>query len=317
MKYQILLYYKYVAVSDAEAVRKEQRELCERLNLKGRIIVATEGINGTLEGLVSDTEAYIHAMEESGYFKGINYKKSQGTGQAFPKLSVKIRPEVVTTGVSGLDPTQTTGKYLSADELHVWYEEGKEFYVVDMRNDYEYASGHFEGFVPSGLANFHDLKQVLPKIQHLKSKTIVTVCTGGIRCEKASGFLLQNGFSDVYQLKDGIQTYMEAYPNEHFKGKLYVFDNRLTLGFNVNDSKHEIVGKCDHCSKSCDSYVNCAYNECHRHYISCSECLDKETGYAFCNQECKENYFKITIHHRAQRGLHPAELGHKRVIPAL
>ena len=88
------------------------------------------------------------------------------------------------------------------------------------------------------------------------------------------------------------------------KASYMFFDNRLTLGFNVNDSKHEIVGKCDHCSKSCDSYVNCAYNECHRHYISCSECLDKETGYAFCNQECKENYFKITIHHRAQRGLH-------------
>lgn len=303
-RYKILLYYKYVTISDPEEVRKEQRELCESLGLKGRIIIATEGINGTVEGSVSNTEKYIEAMEASAYFKGISFKKSQGTGQAFPKLSVKVRPEIVTTGVEGLNPNQTTGKYLSADQLHTWYEEGREFYIVDMRNDYEYASGYFEGFVPSGLANFHDLKQVLPKIQHLKSKTIVTVCTGGIRCEKASGFLVQNGFNDVYQLKDGIHTYMEAYPNEHFKGKLYVFDNRLTLGFNTSDPKHEVVGKCDHCGIASDSYVNCAYNECHRHYIACSDCLDRETGYAFCDKECKDNFFKITVHH-------------KRVTPAL
>lgn len=296
--YQILLYYKYIEIKDPEKVRDEQRALCLSLNLKGRIIVGHEGINGTVEGLLADTEKYIEAMEKSEYFKGISYKKSEGNGQAFPKLSVKFRPEIVTTGVEGLNPTQTTGKYLSADQLHEWYESGKEFYVVDMRNDYEYASGYFEGFIPSGMNNFHDLKEVLPKLKHLRDKTVVTVCTGGIRCEKASGFLVLNGFKDVYQLKDGIQTYMEKYPNEHFKGKLYVFDGRITWGVNTNDSKHEIVGKCDNCKKSCDSYVNCAYNECHRHYICCSNCLDKETGLAFCNSSCKDNYFKITIHHK-------------------
>ncbi len=296
--YQILLYYKYIEIADPEKVREIQRELCQRLNLKGRIIIAHEGINGTVEGSKEDTKKYIEAMETSEYFKGIHYKKSEGTGQAFPKLSVKVRPEIVTTGVEGLNPNKITGKYLSADELHQWYEEGREFYVVDMRNDYEYASGYFEGFIPSGLANFHDLKEVLPKLEHLRDKTVVTVCTGGIRCEKASGFLVENGFGDVYQLKDGIQTYMEKYPNEHFKGKLYVFDGRITWGVNTEDPKHEIVGKCDSCGKSCDSYVNCAYNECHRHYICCSECLDQETNLAFCNQACKENYFKITIHHK-------------------
>jgi len=237
-------------------------------------------------------------MEKSKYFKGISFKKSEGTGNAFPRLSVRFRPEIVTTDIEGLDPTQVTGKYLSAYELHTWYEEGREFYVVDMRNDYEYASGHFEGFIPSGLNNFHNLREVLPILSHLKDKILVTVCTGGIRCEKASGFLVSNGFKDVYQLKDGIQTYMEQYPNEHFKGKLYVFDGRITWGVNIDDSKHEVVGKCDHCSKTCDSYVNCAYNECHRHYISCSDCRDKETGLAFCNVSCKDNYYKITIHHK-------------------
>lgn len=296
--FQILLYYKYVTIADAKAVREEQRALCVKLCLTGRIIVADEGINGTVEGTVENTQNYIQAMEKSLYFKGISYKKSRGIGQAFPKLSVKYRKEVVTTDIEGLNPQKITGKYLSAGQMHAWYEKGREFYVVDMRNDYEYASGYFENFIPSGLSNFHNLKEVLPKLEHLKNKTIVTVCTGGIRCEKASGYLVSNGFNDVYQLKDGIQTYMEQYPNEHFKGKLYVFDKRITLGFNVDDPSHEVVGKCDHCAKSCDSYVNCAYNECHRHYISCKDCLDKDTGLAFCNRECKENYFKITINHR-------------------
>lgn len=294
-KYQVLLYYKYVQIEDPWATRREQIALCEKLNLKGRIIVAKEGINGTVEGLTEDTEKYVKAMQKSKYFKGIAFKRSEGTGNAFPKLSVKARNEVVTARMVDLNPNQTTGKYLSADELHKWYESGKEFYVVDMRNDYEYSSGYFENFIPSGIHNFYDLPDVLPRLAHLKNKTVVTVCTGGIRCEKASGFLVTNGFKDVYQLKDGIHTYMEKYPNKHFKGKLYVFDNRLTVGFNVDSLEHEVVGKCEHCGKACDSYANCQYDMCHYHYISCEDCRDAETGFAFDTPECKENYLKIQV----------------------
>jgi UPF0176 protein len=291
-QYQVLLYYKYVDVPNPEKVRDEQRELCLQLNLKGRIIIAAEGINGTVEGPVEDTKKYIKAMEKTPYFKGISYKKSVGTGNAFPKLSVKYRLEVVTTKIKGLNPRQATGKYLSAEELHFWFENNKEFYIVDMRNDYEYSSGYFENFIPSGIHNFYDLPDVLPRLKHLKNKTVVTVCTGGIRCEKASGFLVSNGFHDVYQLKDGIQTYMEKYPNKHFKGKLYVFDGRMTVGFNTDSSEHEIVGRCMHCGIACDSYVNCEYDMCHYHYICCSNCRDKETSFAFCKSSCKQIYLQ-------------------------
>ncbi len=290
--YQILLFYKYIALIDPENVRDEQKKLCEKLGITGRIIVAKEGINGTLEGTVSATEKYIKAMEKTAYFKGIVYKKSQGTGDAFPKLSVKYRPELVTAHLADLDPNKVTGKYLSADELYSWYEQKKEFYLVDMRNDYEYICGYFENFIPSDIHNFYDLPKVLPKIAHLKNKTIVTVCTGGIRCEKASGFLVTNGFSDVYQLKDGIQTFMQKYPNTYFKGKLYVFDKRITLGFNTDSPNHEIVGTCFHCKQPCDSYVNCEYNICHYHYICCSDCRDIETGFAFCKPACKKAWQK-------------------------
>ncbi len=291
-KFQVLLYYKYISISNPEKVRDQQRLLCESLNLKGRIIVAKEGINGTVEGLIEDTEKYIQTMGKSRYFKDISYKSSPGNGYAFPKLSVKARDEIVAARLPDINPNQISGKYLAAEDLHQWFEEGREFFVVDMRNDYEQESGYFANSILSGIHNFFDLPHVLPKLNHLKGKTIVTVCTGGVRCEKASGFLIENGFEKVYQLKDGIQSYLEKYPNQHFKGALYVFDNRLTIRFGATDSDQEIVGRCMHCKKSCESYTNCAYDFCHLHYICCQNCKDQELNLAFCKAECKDEFLQ-------------------------
>jgi len=266
---------------------KAQRKICEELGLTGRIIVSPEGINGTVEGLTENTEKYIEYISKDKRFADINWKKSKGTGNAFPKLSVKVRPEIVSLHLGDLDfdPNKTTGKYLTAEELHNWFETNKEFYIVDMRNDYEYLSGRFENSVLPGLENFRDLKKELPKLEHLKEKTVLTVCTGGVRCEKASGFLMLSGFKDVYQLQNGIVTYMEKYPNEHFKGKLYVFDGRVTMGFGLSDSKHEIVGQCEKCLKPSENYINCATVGCHRHFIMCPECLSLE-GKGVCPKGC-------------------------------
>jgi len=283
----ILLYYKYVKIQYPKREMKRQRKICEELGLVGRIIVSREGINGTVEGLTENTEKYIEYISKDKRFADINWKKSKGTGNAFPKLSVKVRPEIVSLRLGDLDfdPNKTTGKYLTAEELHNWFETGKEFYIVDMRNDYEYLSGRFEGSVLPGLENFRDLKKELPRLEHLKDKTVLTVCTGGVRCEKASGFLLMSGFKDVYQLKNGIVTYMEKYPNEHFKGKLYVFDGRVTMGFGLSDSKHEIVGRCKKCLKPSENYINCATVGCHRHFIMCEFCLSPE-GKGVCLKGC-------------------------------
>ena len=301
-QFEVLLYYKYVHLEIPEKVRAEQMRLCKKLELKGRIIVAREGINGTVEGTQKNTEKYIQEMEKIPEFQDINFKRSIGTGDAFPRLSVKVRSEIVTAGMPNLNPNNVTGKYITADELHAWYLSGKEFYVVDMRNDYEQRSGYFQDSILSDISNFRYLPDFLPKIKHLKDKTVVTVCTGGVRCEKASGYLVENNFSDVYQLKDGIATYMEKYPNEHFLGKLYVFDKRLTIAFNAEDSKHIVVGVCDKCGVSGDSYVNCELDTCHRHYICCMECVSKTGGIPYCNQKCwevdlkkKENVGNISL----------------------
>jgi UPF0176 protein len=270
---------------------EQQRALSQKLHLKGRIIIAPEGINGTVEGLTEDTEKYILETLKIPEFKDMNFKKSDGTGDAFPKLSVKVRKEIVAAdlGKDDVDPTQVTGKYLSPDELHQWLENQKDFVIVDMRNDYEYKSGHFEGSINPGLTQFRDLPNVLPKLQNLKGKTVVTVCTGGVRCEKASGYLVSQGFKDVYQLHNGIVSYMEKYPNKHYKGKLYVFDNRLVMGFETDTPAHEILGSCDLCGTSSDNYVNCAWDPCHKHYISCDDCYH-DSGLPFCSLECVEKY---------------------------
>lgn len=288
INYQVLLYYKYVHIDDPVKLMQEQRLLCQKLGLKGRILIAKEGLNGTVEGLQEKTEEYCKKLLENPQFSDIHFKKSIGDGNAFPKLKVKVRSEIVAThlGKDDLDPTQITGKYLQAEELHEWIKSQKEFYIVDMRNDFEQKSGYFEGSLLSEFNEFRDLPQILPKLKHLKGKTIVTVCTGGVRCEKASGFLIKNGFLDIYQLYGGIVTYMEKYPNEDFKGKLYVFDNRLVMGFNTDTPEHEIIGRCMQCNAPSDNYVNCANNLCHLHYICCKDCLD-EKGNAYCKRTCK------------------------------
>lgn len=272
--FKILLFYKYIQIDDPSALRDAQRALCERLFLKGRITVATEGINGTIEGTDSAVKKYQRFMIQDSRFKDVHFKISDSPGQAFPKLSVKVRSEIVAgrLGDQDINPNLISGQYIKAEKLHEWFKQQKEFYVVDMRNDFEYEVGHFTNSIFSGMTNFADLPAVLPKIEHLKDKIIVTVCTGGVRCEKASGFLVKHGFKKVYQLYGGIVSYIEKYPNQDFAGALYVFDGRLVMGFNMEDPKRQIVGRCKKCGKSSEHFINCADPFCHRHFILCEDC---------------------------------------------
>lgn len=299
---EILLFYKYVDIKDPIELKRKQVELCQDLGLKGRIIVAKEGINGTLEGDADKTIAYRQHMLKDKRFKDIHWKTSPGDGSSFPKLSVKVRDEIVSGhfGDEDVNPNKTTGKYITAEELHEWIHDGeKEFYIIDMRNDYEHKVGYFEGSILAPLKNFRDLPEKLEELAHLKDKTVVTVCTGGIRCEKASGFLVTHGFKDVYQLFGGIHTYMEKYPNQDFKGKLYVFDGRVTMGFNTDSLEHEVIGTCDKCGEKADMYVDCAYLHCNkkRHFICCENCRD-DKGKAFCSDECHDNAYKENAFHK-------------------
>lgn len=292
-EYQILLFYKYVHITDPEQVKRWLFDMCTKLGLKGRLIVAKEGLNITCEGTVESTEAFIRELETDPRFLHIHYKRSAGTGDAFPRLSVKVRPEIVTLGlgVCDVDPTVTTGIHLKPEALHQWIADKKEFYIVDMRNAYEHMVGKFAGSICPPLENFRDLPKLLKTIEHLKDKTVLTVCTGGVRCEKASGYLITQGFKDVYQLDGGIVSYMEKYPNEDFEGKLYVFDGRVAMGFYTDDPKHKIIGACDICAAPSENIVDCREFGCKGQFILCETCEKKQIekkGYTYCVKNCKK-----------------------------
>jgi UPF0176 protein len=278
--YTILLYYKYINIDNPAGLADSQRILCEKLGLKGRIIIAKEGINGTIEGTNDSTEKYINEMCKDERFSDIHFKKSIGTaeGKAFPKLSIKVRSEIVS---SHIDHTiDTRGKYLSPQELNSWFNEGRDFVIVDMRNSYEHAVGHFRESILPKLNNFRDLKKVVSELDSYKDKTVLSVCTGGVRCEKASGYLIKAGFKDVYQLEGGIVSYMEKYPGQDFLGSLYVFDGRIVIRTDDIGKKteHTVVGKCNHCIGPCESYINCIDDTCHKHFICCEKCKVDHRG---------------------------------------
>ena len=291
MKYSVLLFYKYIKLNDLQGLMKSQREVCEKLNLKGRTIIAEEGINSTLGGLETDINKYIEYIKIDERVKDIDFKLSNGNGpDDFPKLSVKIRPEIVSThlGDDDIDPIKVTGEYITVDELNNWFKTNKEFYLVDMRNTFEFKVGHFANSIDSTFDRFRDLPEILKKIEHLKDKVIVTACTGGVRCEKASGVLVRAGFKHVYQLYGGMHTYMAKFPGDDFLGKLYVFDGRVTIDFLEDESKRVVVGKCDVCASPSENYVNCANLACHKHFICCKECIEKTGGQPFCSGECNK-----------------------------
>lgn len=275
--YEILLYYIYTYIADPEVVRVSQKALCEKLNLTGRIIIGTEGLNGTVGGLKDDTQKYVEACAQDELLKDMLFKRSEGVEDAFPKLSIKVRNEIVGAKLheEDVNPTEITGKRLTPDELHTWFEQEKDFVIVDMRNSYEYRFGHFADSIDPGMRRFEDLPAKISDLEPLKNKTVLTVCTGGVRCEKASGYLVTKGFEDVYQLDGGMVSYMEKYPGQNYDGSLFVFDRRNTMHF--NGEEHKPISTCDYCQATTERFKNCADSSCNKKCVACEVCVTKGT----------------------------------------
>jgi UPF0176 protein len=272
MQPKVILFYTFVDVAAPEALRDEQRALCEQLGLLGRILIAAEGINGTLEGTAAAIESYKAAMHAHSLFADMPFKESAGTGDAFRRLEVKVRDEVVTLGAGRFDVQNETAAEITADELHSMYENAEDFVILDLRNDYEIESGRFEKTEHPNLRNFRELPQRMESIKHLKKKKVVAVCTGGIRCEKATCLLKKEGFEDIYQLKDGIHTYMQKYPGQRFKGTLFVFDNRMTTDV-VSVADRAVVGKCAYCGTPSEEYYSDDSQKPSLKVICCKDCI--------------------------------------------
>jgi len=275
------LYYKFVPVTDPDMTRLWQRELCVRLGLKGRIIISTHGINGTLGGPLESLRAYKREMNKSVVFKGITYKWSLGSASLFPKLSVKVRDELVTfQAADELVVTergiQNGGKHLKPEQVHkLLAERGDEVVFFDGRNKYEAKIGKFKNAVIPEVENSRDFVAEIekPQYEELKNRPVVTYCTGGIRCEVLSTLMKNRGFKEVYQLDGGIVKYGEKYGDQgEWEGKLHVFDGRMLTQFS---GQAKDIGECEHCQAATSSYLNCSNKTCNKLILLCEPCASE------------------------------------------
>lgn len=287
--YQVLLYYRYVAIPDAADYVERHRGLCEGLGLRGRILIGHEGINGTVSGETGATERYVEALRGDPITADIVFKIDPAEGHVFPKLSVKLRPEIVSLGLSGesdIDPTRETGVRLSPKAFHEAMSEPG-VVVLDGRNRYESDLGHFKGAVCPPLGNFRDFPDWIDQhADELRGRKILTYCTGGIRCEKLSGYLRRAGFEQVYQLEGGIVSYGKdpEVRGRDFDGLCYVFDERV--GVEVNrTSTRRVVSSCRRCGAEEFHYGNCGLPSCNAQIFVCPTC--RENFGLFCDDRCR------------------------------
>ena len=276
---KIILYYGFAPVADPEALRLWQKTLAHSLNLKGRIIISHHGINGTLGGDMSDLKKYVRATKEYPGFKKIDFKWSEGAGDDFPKLSVKVRDELVTFGIpDNLEVNEKGilggGEHLSPEKVNELAKQlGDDLVFFDGRNAYEAKVGRFKDAVIPDIKTTKDFVAELDsgKYDHLKEKTVVTYCTGGIRCEILSAVMLNRGFKEVYQIQGGIVRYGEKYRDKGlWEGSLYVFDKRMTHNFS---DEALTIGECESCSGPTSSFRNCQGAGCKDLVLLCDSCF--------------------------------------------
>ena len=272
---KILLYYKFAPLSDPEAVRLWQKTLCEKLNLRGRIIISKHGLNGTVGGDLDDLKAYVKETKSFTPFKGIQFKWSDGAREDFPRLSVKVRDEIVTFGAPDelkVDEKGVVGggTHLKPEEVHKLVEErGEDVVFFDGRNAYEARIGKFKDAVVPDTRTTRDFLDDLAgdKYNDIKDKPVVTYCTGGIRCEVLSSLMKNRGFKEVYQLDGGIVKYGEKYGDEGlWEGSLYVFDKRMNVRFS---DRSKDIGDCVHCGEKTSNFENCALKSCNNLVLIC------------------------------------------------
>lgn len=284
--YRVLLYYQYVPIEDGETFAQKHLADCKELGLKGRILVADEGINGTVSGTIEQTNAYMELMKNDPRFSSTIFKNDEAEQNAFKKMHVRYRPELVNLSLEDdVNPLELTGAYLDPKEFReAMLDENT--VVIDARNDYEFDLGHFRGAIRPEIRSFRELPQwIRDNKEQFMEKRVLTYCTGGIRCEKFSGWLVREGFKDVGQLHGGIATYGKdpEVQGDLWDGQMYVFDSRIAVP--INQKEHVIVGRDWFDGSPCERYINCGNPECNRQMLASEENEAKYLG--ACSHECR------------------------------
>jgi UPF0176 protein len=285
MNYWVILYYKYIEIKNTNEICQNQKKLCEELRLKGRVLIASEGINGTLCGTIENCQKYISYMNLHELFCEIDFKINEIDFCCFEKLQIKEKHEIVNFGFNKpINPSyKDSAPYITPDELHKMFE-SKNFnntVIIDIRNNYESRIGKFDAAITPDIKTSREFYDYFINNKDIfKNKDVVMYCTGGVRCEKTSAALaFVSEAKSIRHLKGGICRYVEKYPNGYFRGRNYVFDDRISVKVN-----NDILTHCDICNISCDLYNNCLNALCNKHYISCDECIKKTNG--CCSNQC-------------------------------
>ena len=290
---KVILYYGFTPISDPDAMLLWQKEICQSLGLTGRILISTHGINGTLGGDMAALKKYVSKTRKYPGFKKIAFKWSEGTGNDFPRLSVKVKSELVAFG----DPEAIEvdengvvggGTHIRPDQLEELVKErGDDVVFFDGRNAFEAEIGKFKGAIVPDVTTSRDFIEEIEsgKYDHIKDKPVVTYCTGGIRCEILSSVMTKHGFNEVYQLEGGIARYGNKYGDDGlWQGSLYIFDARMAINFS---DKSVVFSRCETCESPTNKFHSCSEVSCYELILLCESCALIPTNLA-CFHDVKK-----------------------------
>jgi len=285
LDYWVISYYHFVSFEKPEEEVARQKEFFARRDVKSRIYVSTQGINAQLSIHKKDAEGYVNWLSSRKEFEGVDFKIQYYSEHVFPRLTLKVRKELVALGVP-VD-MEKRGEYIQSEEWRKHLDsKDKDTIVLDVRNSYEWKLGYFEGAELFKCDTFKDFKESAKELKgriDLHKTKVLMYCTGGIRCEIFSSLLKEEGIEKIYQLQGGVIRYGEEEKSKHWLGKLFVFDDRLSVPVSENETK--VIGVCHHCSQNTERYYNCANMDCNELFLCCEKCL--EEFYGCCKKECK------------------------------
>ncbi|MEZ5385012.1 MAG: sulfurtransferase [Prosthecobacter sp.] len=313
--------YQFAELSGLKELRLQLLDMCKRSELKGTILLSTEGINMFIAGLRGDVDALVDYLRGVPGLEGLKPKYSESAAQPFRRMLVRIKKEIIAFGVEGIEPAKYTSPRLEPKVLKQWLDEGRPVVLYDTRNDYEVKLGTFKGAVVAGIDHFRDFPDAVAKLPpELKKAEIVSFCTGGIRCEKAAPFMEREGFEHVWQLEGGILKYFEECGSAHYDGELFVFDQRV----GVDPGLHETASsQCFACQTplTAEEQADPRYVE----HISCPYCF--KTSEEQQREQIEKRHAAIraavsplpgSIPYAHQRPLHvPAACDHKTLLDTL
>ncbi len=285
--FEVFSFYKYIPLDSPKDHVEHQKGLCNRLGLAARIIIAEEGINGVISGAAYQCRQYRETLLKSPEFRDIHFKVASTDQPYLHKIRVKHKHEIVNSALQATrdqSPLKQTGRHLTPSEFKAM-KDRSDVVVLDVRSDYETTIGHFKNAVTFPIRTFRELSDHMDELANYKEQKILTYCTGGIKCEKATAMLKAQGFNEVYQLEGGILNYAQKEKGEDFEGKCYVFDERVVIDVNQVNPSH--TSTCVHCGKLSARMINCANSACHQKVVICEECGWEWEG--CCSEECREH----------------------------